>query len=107
MRAPLAGNMPAMSRRRFPLWLLVLTLLWGQASAIAHTLGHLKGSDADKHAHVCELCVAQANLGSALPSANPALHLTAAIDVWLIEVACPALVPRLSAPRARAPPASL
>lgn len=96
-----------MSHRWFPLWLLVLTLLWGQASAYAHTLGHLKDSDSAKHAHVCELCVAQADLGSAAPSATSALHLPAVTYDWLIVDACSAAASRLSAPRARAPPASL
>lgn len=96
-----------MSRRWFPLWLFVLTLLWGQASAYAHALGHLKDSDSAKHAHVCELCVAQANLGSAAPSATPALHLSSATYHWSVTVVCPERAPRLPTQRARAPPASL
>jgi hypothetical protein len=96
-----------MSRRWFPLWLFVLTLLWGQASAYVHTLSHLKDSDSDKHAHVCELCVAQANLGSAAPSVPPVLYLPTATYNWFVTDARPALTPRLASPRARAPPAAL
>jgi hypothetical protein len=96
-----------MSRRWFPLWLLMLTLLWGQASAYAHSLSHLKDRDTAKHAHVCELCVAQANLGSAAPSAPPVLHLPTATYDWFVAGVCPAPAPRPSAPRARDPPASL
>jgi len=96
-----------MLRRWFPLWLFMLTLLWGQANAYAHTLGHLKDSESDKSAHVCELCVAQADLGSAAPSATPALHLPTATYDWFVTDACPALAPRLSTPRARDPPATL
>ncbi|MBI1283154.1 MAG: hypothetical protein GC183_02305 [Thiobacillus sp.] len=96
-----------MSRRLFPPWLFVLALLWGQASAYAHALGHLKDSASSKHAHVCELCVAQTNLGSAAPSATHTLHLSSATYDWFVAVVCPEPSPRLSAPRARAPPASL
>jgi hypothetical protein len=96
-----------MTRRWFPLWLFVMSLLWGQASAYAHTLSHLKESGSAKHAHVCELCVAQANLGNAAPSAPPALHLATATYDWFVTDVCPHPSPRLAAPRARAPPASL
>ncbi len=96
-----------MTRRWFPLWLFLLTLLWGQASAYAHSLSHLKESDSAKHAHVCELCVAQANLGSAAPSATFALHLPTATYDWFVADDCPDPFLRLTAPRARAPPAFL
>ena len=96
-----------MARRWFPFWLFMLTLVWGQASAYAHTLSHLNDSDSDKHAHVCELCVAQANLGSTAPSAPPVLHLPTATYDWFVADVCPELTPSLAAPRARAPPIAL
>jgi hypothetical protein len=94
-----------MSRRRFFPWLFVLALLWGQAAAYAHTLSHLVDSDPGLPAHVCELCVAQANLGCAATSTPPTLHLPAATYDWFIAVFQPAPATRLPTPRARAPPA--
>ncbi len=99
--------MTTMSQRPFTLWLIVLALLWGQASAYAHALGHLKNRDADKHAHVCELCVAQAHLASAAPSSSSPFLLLKAIDDWHAATVLVAPAPRLAAARARAPPAAL
>jgi hypothetical protein len=96
-----------MVRRWFPFWLFMLTLLWGQASAYAHTLSHLKDRDTGKHAHVCELCIAQANLGSAAPSTPPVLYLPTATYDWFVADAFPTPGLRLAAPRARAPPVLL
>ena len=55
-----------MLSRRLLSWLLALALLLGQAAAFAHTLEHLDPHKA-KPSHVCELCVAQAQLGGAAP----------------------------------------
>lgn len=55
-----------MPSRRVLSWLLALCLFVGQLAAFAHALGHLDphGTAPD---HVCELCVAHAQLGNALP----------------------------------------
>jgi hypothetical protein len=52
--------------RRVLSWLLALALLLGQAAAFAHALEHLDPHDAVPD-HACELCVAHAQLGGALP----------------------------------------
>lgn len=92
-------------RRLLP-WLFALTLLFGQAAAYAHTLSHLQQHEPAVPAHVCGLCVAQADLGSAATSAPPVLLLPIAAYGWFVAGAHPAAVYRLTAPRARAPPAS-
>jgi len=94
-----------MSRRGFSSWLFVLTLLWGQAAAYAHTLSHLTDRDSGLPTHVCELCVAQADLGCAAASTQPALHLPIATYDWFIADVHSSPAPRLPVPRARAPPA--
>lgn len=93
--------------RRLLSWLFALTLLWGQAAAYAHAASHLTDYDSDLPAHVCELCVAQASLGCAAASAPPALHLPVAACDWFIADPGTPAVPRLAAPRARAPPATV
>jgi hypothetical protein len=55
-------------RRLLP-WLFALSLLFAQAAAFAHALTHLHASDAGLPEQSCEICVAQAQLGAALPSA--------------------------------------
>jgi len=52
-------------RRLFP-WLFALILLFGQAAAFAHALTHLRPHDSALPDKVCEVCVAQAQLGSAV-----------------------------------------
>ncbi|HMA12704.1 MAG TPA: hypothetical protein VKO83_12500 [Steroidobacteraceae bacterium] len=92
-------------RRLLP-WLFALTLLLGQAAAFAHTLGHLHAHDPGLPDKVCEVCVAQAQLGSALPPSLVSLTLPAADCIvatgvtpfWVDLAPCPAC--------ARAPPAS-
>jgi hypothetical protein len=96
-----------MLRRRFSPWLFVLALLWGQASAYAHTVSHLTDSDPELPAHVCDLCVAQASLGCAATSTPPALHLPVATYDWFVADVHSTPAPRLPDPRARAPPASV
>ena len=90
-------------RRLLP-WLFALTLLWGQAAAYAHAVGHLTDNE-NLPAHVCELCVAQASLGCAAASTPPALHLPMAAYDWFVAGADAPAVSRLAVPRARAPPA--
>lgn len=92
-------------RRLLP-WLFALTLLWGQAVSYAHTVGHLTDNES-LPAHVCELCVAQASLGCAAASTPPALHVPIAAYDWFVAGADTPAVPRLAAPRARAPPSSV
>ncbi|MGA9165043.1 MAG: hypothetical protein WBZ31_11370 [Thiobacillus sp.] len=95
-----------LSRRMLP-WLFALTLLFGQAAAYAHTLGHLKDRNPGSPAHPCEQCMAQADLEGAAASTPPLLHLPAATFAWFVAAIHPALAPRLPVPRARAPPVSL
>ena len=59
-------------RRLLP-WLFALILLWGQAAAFAHTLTHLHADDPALPEQTCEICVAQAQLGAALPPGPVAL----------------------------------
>ena len=63
-------------RRLLP-WLFALTLLFGQAAAFAHALGHLHAHDPAVPDKVCEVCVAQAQLGSAVPPGVVSLTLPA------------------------------
>jgi hypothetical protein len=100
------GKLPPMLPRRLLPWLFVLTLLWGQAAAYAHTLSHLAEREPAVPAHVCELCVAQANLGCAATATPPALHVPIASYDWFVASVHTPAVYRLAAPRARAPPAS-
>lgn len=93
-------------RRLLP-WLFVLTLLWGQAAAYAHTLSHLAEREPAVPAHLCELCVAQANLGCAATATASVLHVPIAAYDWFVADVYATLIPRLPTPRARAPPASV
>ena len=93
--------------RRLLSWLFVLTLLWGQAAAYAHTLSHLAEHEPAVPAHVCELCVAQASLGCSATATPPVLHMPIAGYDWFIAGVHPPAVFRLIAHRARAPPASI
>ncbi len=52
-------------RRLLP-WLFALTLLLGQATAFAHALTHLGERDTALPDKICEVCVAQAQLGAAV-----------------------------------------
>jgi len=93
-------------RRLLP-WLFALTLLFAQAAAFAHALTHLHASDAGLPEQRCEVCVAQAQLGSAIPATAPELlvppaaHFLAAVDA----PRCVDLAPRPAC--ARAPPHSV
>lgn len=98
--------MHPMSSRRALSWLLALCLLVGQVAAFAHALGHLDphGTAPD---HVCELCVAHAQFGSALPG-KLFLPQTAAAP-FILAPSAPLPHARLSVRHAaaRAPPASV
>jgi len=91
-------------RRLFP-WLFALTLLFGQAAAFAHALSHLRAHDTALPDKVCEVCVAQAQLGAVVPPGPVALAIP---DGDTVIASDPAplrvdLVPRPAC--ARAPPA--
>ncbi|NDP46780.1 MAG: hypothetical protein GZ085_00035 [Sulfuriferula multivorans] len=62
-----------LSRRLLP-WLFALALMLGQAAAFAHALTHLHTDDSTLHDKVCEVCVAQAQLGGGVP---PSVHILA------------------------------
>ncbi|PKO63504.1 MAG: hypothetical protein CVU23_10385 [Betaproteobacteria bacterium HGW-Betaproteobacteria-17] len=93
--------------RRLLAWLFALTLLFGQAAAFAHALGHLDTHDGALPDKVCEVCVAQAQLGSAAPAAVFSLPIeTVGHTEWPAAAQPPAAVPAHHA-QARAPPAAL
>ena len=92
------------SRHLFP-WLFALTLLFGQAAAFAHELTHLKTHDPALADKICEVCVAQAQLGTAVPPSHVVLAnpLGKCIFTPGHAPACADLAPRPAC--ARAPPA--
>ncbi|MGE5320129.1 MAG: hypothetical protein ACM3KD_08110 [Hyphomicrobiaceae bacterium] len=95
-----------MPSRRLLSWLFALTLLFGQAAAFAHALTHLRVHDTGLPDKVCETCLAQAQLGAALPPslfvlATPPRDHTYAPRA---EFLCADLAPRPAC--ARAPPAA-
>ncbi len=91
-------------RRLLP-WLFALTLLFGQAAAFAHALSHLRVQDSALPDHPCEICVAQAQLGTAAPAGLIALTIPPGDCVWhpMPRPLRADLVPRPAC--ARAPPA--
>lgn len=96
-----------MSRRHLISWLFTLSLLLGQASAFAHAIGHLHKSEGGVPDRVCEVCVAQANLGSAAPP-TPLCLPSAAADLLAPTPTAAAPTPHLCArPQARAPPVAV
>ncbi len=88
-------------------YLFALTLLFGQAAAFAHALGHLQPNDAGVPEPACEVCVAHANLGSAVPACANLLPGVATVHAPLPvkATAAPSFSPRFA--QARAPPASV
>jgi hypothetical protein len=94
-------------RRLLLSWLFALTLLFGQATAFAHALTHLGASDPALPEPICEVCVAQAQLGSALPSATAAMAVAPFAPLPHPDAAsCPVEPPPRPA-CARAPPATV
>jgi hypothetical protein len=93
-----------MSTRRVLSWLFALALMFGQAAAFAHTLNHLDDRDNSQSEPLCEVCIAQANLGSAAPAISFSLPVEPACGIDLpVETQSPAgICPAFS--RARAPP---
>ncbi len=91
-------------RRLLP-WLFALTLLFGQAAAFAHALSHLHQHDSALPDKVCEVCGAQAQLGTTLPPGVVALTIPPGATVIASAVA-PLRVDLSPGPAcARAPPA--
>jgi len=60
--------------------LLVAVLLFAQLAAGAHAVEHAAGNEGVLPTHVCELCLAAHDLGSALPSVLALPPLLAAHD---------------------------
>jgi len=90
--------------RRLLAWLFALTLLFGQAAAFAHALGHLNPPESALPDKVCEVCVAQASLGSAAPATVFSLPVEPTRHIELpADVLPPAAVSTHHA-QARAPP---
>jgi hypothetical protein len=101
------GKMRAMSSRRLHAWLFALTLLFGQVAAFAHAIDHLHAHDGALPDKVCEVCIAQANLGSAAPATVSVLPIETARPV---SVSVPWLQPAaalLHVAQARAPPSTI
>lgn len=90
-------------RRLLP-WLFALTLLIGQAAAFAHALSHLDTHDDALPDKVCEVCVAQANLGSAAPATVFSLPIETAGNTELPAAALPPAAVTPNFAQARAPP---
>jgi hypothetical protein len=99
--------MRAMFPRRLTSWLFVLTLLFGQAAAFAHALSHLDPHDSALPDKVCEVCVAQASLGSAAPATVFSLPIEPTRHIELPAVAQPPATVSTRHAQARAPPAAI
>ena len=93
-------------RRLFP-WLFALTLLFGQAAAFAHALSHLDAHDSALPDKVCEVCVAQANLGSAAPATVFSLPVEPTRPIELPAGMLPPATVSTHHAQARAPPAAI
>jgi hypothetical protein len=93
-------------RRLLP-WLFALTLLFGQATAFAHALSHLDVHDSALPDKVCDVCVAQASLGSAAPATLFSLPVEPARHTGLAAVAHPPAPVSTHHAQARAPPAAI
>jgi hypothetical protein len=85
-------------------WLFVLTLLFGQAAAFAHALSHLDPHESALPDKVCEVCVAQASLGSAAPATVFSLPVELTRHTGLPAVAHPSVPVSIHHAQARAPP---
>jgi hypothetical protein len=94
-----------MLRRWLTPWLFALTLLIGQVGALTHAASHLSKSDSGLPDHVCELCLAQANLGSAAASTSILIVIPDATYHWYLPVSVSVPETRPPVARARAPPA--
>ena len=93
-------------RRLFP-WLFVLTLLFGQATAFAHAVSHLDAHDSALPDKVCEVCVAKASLGSAVPATVFSLPVETVGNTELPAAPLPLVTACFNHAQARAPPAAI
>jgi len=93
--------------RRLLAWLFALTLLFGQAAAFAHAVSHLDTHDGALPDKVCEICVAQANLGSAAPATVFSLPIETTGHTELPAAAQPLVTACFKHAQARAPPATI
>lgn len=93
--------------RRLTSWLFVLTLLFSQAAAFAHALGHLDPHDSGLPDKVCEVCVAQASLGSAAPATVFSLPVESAPHIELPAATLPPATVSTPHAHARAPPVAI
>jgi len=96
-----------MLRRWLTPWLFALTLLLGQMGALAHATSHLAKSDPGLPDHVCELCLAQSNLGSAAASTPLSIPLSDATFAGIRPVVSRIPATRPPVARARAPPTAV
>lgn len=95
-----------LSRRLLP-WLFALALMLGQAAAFAHALTHLHTDDSTLHDKICEVCVAQAQLGGGVPPSEYILAIPAD-DRIAPSTAAPLRVDLAPRPAcARAPPSPI
>jgi hypothetical protein len=99
--------MRAMFPRRLLPWLFALTLLFGQASAFAHALSHLDADDSALPDKVCEVCVAQASLGSGAPATALSLAVEPGRPIALPAATQPPAAVSPQCAQARAPPAAI
>jgi hypothetical protein len=97
--------MRSMLPRRLLPWLFALSLLFGQAAAFAHSFTH--AHDPALPDHVCEVCVAQASLGSAAPAAVFSLPIAAGAYLEPAPPAELAVTSRPTCALARAPPTAI
>jgi hypothetical protein len=94
-----------MSSRRLISWFFALLLLLGQAAAFAHELSHLRTHDTALPDKVCKVCIAQAQLGTAMPPSLVTLASPPDTCIFL-SAAAPLRVDLSPRPAcARAPPA--
>ncbi|MDQ1315986.1 MAG: hypothetical protein QG662_2095 [Pseudomonadota bacterium] len=93
--------------RRLTSWLFVLTLLFGQAAAFAHALGHLDPYDSALPDKACEVCVAQASLGSAAPAAVFSQPIESVCHIELPAATLPPATVSTRHAQARAPPGAI
>ena len=87
--------------------MLALALLFGQAAGFAHALSHLDPRDGALSDKVCEVCIAQANLGSAAPGHLSCLSIVPGNPIGMPDLAPPLVSALVQAALARAPPAAI
>jgi hypothetical protein len=94
-----------MLRRWLTPWLFALTLIFGQMGALAHAASHFTKQDKGLPDHVCELCLAHANLGGGAASTPLVIGIPDAVYHWTQPFPVCVTVSLPPVARARAPPA--